>query len=146
MQQHALRNVFKHHLLSETKNEELIQKRECSTRKHIIDDRKFDPSDPFPRYKLTRRVTTEFIEIENKTCVLSRCDYGHVKRESQTCRHIKHTMNQIATLEDFHPRCFKSYSQLMCQNDERVEVVENTTNFSMIMMELCLTLHLSRGK
>ena len=29
MQQHALRNVFKHRLLSETKNEESIQKRVC---------------------------------------------------------------------------------------------------------------------
>ena len=80
MQKHSLRNVFKHHLLSETKNEELIQKRECLTREYIVDDRKFDPSDPLPRYKLTRRVTIEFIEIDNKTYVLSRCDCGCVKR------------------------------------------------------------------
>ena len=125
-------NIFKHHLLSETKNEELIQKRENLMREHIVDDRKFNPSDPLPRHKLARRVTIEFIEIENKTHVLSRCDCGYVKRESQTCRHVKHTMNQITTLEDFHLRCFESFSQLMHQKDECTKIVEKCNeNFNL---------------
>ena len=69
----------------------------------MVVDRKFDPSDPLSICKLTRRETIEFIDVENKKHVLSRCDCGCVKRESQTCRYVKHVMSQITTLEDFHP-------------------------------------------
>ena len=74
--QHVLRNAFKHCLLSETRNDELIQKREHLLREHVVDNRKFDPRDPFPRCKLTRRATIELVGIENKMHVLSRCDCG----------------------------------------------------------------------
>ena len=81
-------------------------------------------SDPLPRCKLTRRATIEFLEINGKMHLLSRCNCGYMNQESQTCRHVKHVMSQIPTLEHFHPRCFKSYSQFVCKNDEHTKIVE----------------------
>ena len=94
-------------------------KKEC-----VVDDATFDASDPLPRYKLTRRATIEFKETKGEMCFLHRRDCGCVKREIQPRRHIKHTMIQVTTLEDFYPRRFKSYSQFLCQNDECTGTVE----------------------
>ena len=56
--------------------------------------------------------------------LVAKCDLTCVASESHICRHAKHTMCGTSTLEYFHQRCFKSYSQFMHKNRKHTETVE----------------------
>ena len=77
-----------------------------------------------PRHTLTRTVTIELVEHDGKRHIVPNCDCRCINRESQTCRHVKHMMKDIPTLQSFQPRCFKSYNQLMHKNQKYTEIVE----------------------
>ena len=84
VQQHALRNIYKHHVLSEITNGQCVQQRT-----HLIRQCSFDHckkslfQEPKPRCTLTRKVTIKLVEHDGKTYIVPECDCKCIERERQ---------------------------------------------------------------
>ena len=115
MQQYVLRNTDKKFLLSEANNGECINKRTYLMR-NLESSKNFTSQDPLPRHALTRKVTIELVECKGSMLIVPNYDCRCTNRENQKYRHAKHIINEMLTLEYFHPRCFKSCSQFKFKN------------------------------
>ena len=108
MQKHELRDIFKHHIASETADpHNNVIKRTYLVRQFHFKSKNNEMSknDHVPVSTRTRRVTVELIKINGVKCIISNCDCCYVKRECHSCLHAQFTLDLLPTSEFVHPKC-----------------------------------------
>lgn len=147
LKQHELREIFKHYLLYETRNNDsLIIKQVYLVCQHDFSRSPIISSnDPIPRCTRTRKVEMQFTNHNNKTYFVATCDCGYVHREKHTCRHIQHIVNMPPAIEFFHPQCYKSYFHFMFVCDDCTKLVQDHDNLVKNCKGIMIDLNFFKG-
>ena len=126
IKQYKLRNIFKHRILSECKN----NNSKSYKRAHVVRQYHFNKSpsarqnDPVPRHARTRHATMQIVEWNGISFIMITCDCGCMCRERHVCRHAHCVLNEKPCLDHFHPKCYKSYFNFVHRNVECTNMID----------------------